>query len=120
MKSELQKYLICEWGLEYKESWNIFDVFNEITDFNLEVGPCDRPLDQMVINSDGNVVICCRDWNQQNVIGNVYENSLEEIWHSEKMKIIQDYISKQLYDNIECCKDCSLNKNFCLRKERKK
>jgi len=119
MVSQLGKYLVCEWGLEYKENWNIDEQFKEISDFVIEEGPCDRPLDQMVINASGNVIICCRDWKYQNVVGNVYDNNLYEIWHSEKMLEIQSYISNQQYDNIDCCKDCSLNNNFYLRKVKK-
>ena len=43
----------------------------------------------MTINSDGTVSACCSDWNQQLIIGNINENSLKEIWESEKLKILQ-------------------------------
>jgi len=119
MNSKLGKYLICEWGLEFKENWNISESFNEVSNFEKYEGPCDRPLDQMVINSDGNVIICCRDWNYQNIIGNIYDSNLYKIWHGEKMQLIQSLIIKQNYDEIECCKDCTLNKNYYLRKEKK-
>ena len=43
----------------------------------------------MTINSDGTVSACCSDWNQELIIGNTNENSLKEIWKSEKLKILQ-------------------------------
>jgi len=115
MLKELGKFVICEWELEYKENWEIADTYNEISDGLKYVGPCDRPMDQMVISSNGNVIICCRDWKEQNVIGNIYDNTLYEIWHTNKMKKIQDSIAKLEYNDIECCKDCNMNKVYCLK-----
>ena len=116
MKETLGKYQICTWDLEYKENWNLSETFEEITAQLEYTGPCDRPLDQMVISSNGNAIICCRDWRYENVIGNVYQNTLLEIWHSEKMKEIQKLISEQDYENISCCKDCNMNITFYQNK----
>lgn len=115
MNMLLNRYLICEWDLEYKESWKIDNEYNNMIDTIQYTGPCDRPLDQMVINSDGNVIICCRDWNCQNIVGNIYEDCLYNIWHSEKMQQIQEHISRQEYDYIECCKDCNMNQNYYVK-----
>lgn len=112
MKEQLGKYVICVWDLEYKENWGIQKKFSSIIDHLEYTGPCDRPLDQMVISSNGNVIICCRDWNYENVVGNVYEDTLYNIWHSEKMKNIQRLIIEQNYNDIICCKDCNMNNMF--------
>lgn len=119
-KMELGKYLLCAWNIEYKESWNIKDKILSIIDCIEYEGPCDRPLDQMVISSNGNVIICCRDWKYQNVIGNVYDNALYEIWHSKMMQDIQRLIIEKDYDNIECCKDCNMNLKYIKRLSRDK
>ena len=120
ISSKLSNYIICEWGLEYKESWEIDDTFFAISDLSSYEGPCDRPLDQMVISSNGDAIICCRDWKGQNVVGNVYENSLYEIWHGEKMLEIQSHIALQQYDSINCCRDCTMNKNYYLKRVKKR
>lgn len=109
MTKELGKYTICAWDLEYRGAWNMESIFDEITDHLDYTGPCDRPLDQMVISSNGNVIICCRDWKYENIIGNIYENTLYEIWHNEKMTEIQKLIVEQNYNAINCCKDCNMN-----------
>ena len=111
-QEQLGQYLICAWDLEYKENWGIQKKFNSIIDELEYTGPCDRPLDQMVISSNGNVIICCRDWNYENIIGNIYDQSIYEIWHSEKMKNIQRLIIEQNYNAIDCCKDCNMNNTF--------
>ncbi len=117
-KKIFDKYLICAWDIEYKKSWNIDKKIYDIADIGY-TGPCDRPLDQMIIKSNGDVSICCRDWQQQNIVGNIYINQMYDIWHNVKMKKIQDSIAKQDYDDIECCRDCNMNIKF-YRKERGK
>ncbi len=111
-KIELGKYSLCAWDVEYRGSWNIKEKILSIIE-NIEyTGLCDRPLDQMVISSNGDVIICCRDWSYQNVVGSVYEDSLYGIWHGEKMRTIQNQIINQDYDNINCCKDCNMNFSY--------
>jgi len=112
LKQQLGQYQICVWDLEYKENWNIQKKFNSIVDKIEYTGPCDRPLDQMVISSNGNVIVCCRDWNYENVVGNIYNNTIYDIWHNEKMKKIQRLIIEQNYNAIDCCKDCNMNNKY--------
>lgn len=112
LKQQLGQYLICVWDLEYKENWNIQKKFNSIVDEIVYTGPCDRPLDQMVISSNGNVIICCRDWNYENVVGNIYDNTIYDIWHNKIMKKIQRLIIEQNYNAIDCCKDCNMNNKY--------
>ena len=66
----------------------------------------------MVISSNGNVIVCCRDWNYENVVGNIYNNTIYDIWHNEKMKKIQRLIIEQNYNAIDCCKDCNMNNKY--------
>lgn len=110
-----KNFKICTWNLEYKESWGIHDKFMKIADKDSYAGLCDRPMDQAVISSNGNVLICCRDWQEQNVVGNVYNSKLYDIWHSEKMQEIQQFISNSEYDKVECCKDCVMSKGAYKR-----
>ena len=116
--NRLNKFLICTWDLEYKGNWGLKNDFAYLVEDLEYTGPCDRPLDQMVIISNGDSIICCRDWRYENVIGNVYKDSLYDIWHSDEMKRIQDLISKQDYDHIECCKDCNMNYTYYKKMKR--
>jgi len=110
---------ICSWHAEYKENWGIDEAIKPIVDFNQYIGPCDRPMDQAVILFNGNMVICCRDWHEQNVIGNIKDNTIYELWKNDKMISIQKKIARQKYDEIECCRTCSLNFN-CYKRMVKK
>ncbi|NOZ64857.1 MAG: radical SAM protein [Caldiserica bacterium] len=41
---------------------------------------------------NGDVVLCCMDWQREVIMGNVRENSIEEIWNSPYYLEIEDYI----------------------------
>lgn len=116
IRKRFNNFSICDWKLEYKKNWNIDKKFFEVAEEVFYTGPCDRPMDQMVISANGNALICCRDWLEENVVGNVYKDTLYKIWHSERMKEIQKKIGNQDYDDIKCCSFCSMNKNFILPK----
>ncbi|MEU1756181.1 radical SAM/SPASM domain-containing protein [Micromonospora matsumotoense] len=45
---------------------------------------CVRPFNEFYITQDGRVVLCCQDWSVQEVMGNVNDNTIEEIWNNEK------------------------------------
>ena len=115
MMEKFKKFKVCIWNLEYKASWGIGKKFNEVAREDSIAGLCDRPMDQAVISSNGDVIICCRDWQSQNVVGNVYDSSIYDIWHSEEMQRIQNLIAQGKYSEIECCKDCVMNKEAYKR-----
>lgn len=115
MMQKFNKFTVCIWNLEYKASWGIGKKFNEVAREDSIAGLCDRPMDQAVISSNGDVLICCRDWQGQNVVGNVYNSSLYDIWHGEPMQKIQNLIAQGKYSKIECCKDCAMNKETYKR-----
>ena len=67
-----------------------------------------RPLTSTSILSNGDVVACCMDWKKEEVLGNIYKNSLYEIWHSDRYKAFR----AKIYEGAEStntflCKRCS-------------
>ncbi|MFA5181232.1 MAG: radical SAM/SPASM domain-containing protein [Syntrophales bacterium] len=65
-----------------------------------------RPLGEMVICFDGEVVLCCHDMGRQEIIGNVKKNTIQEVWNGEIMlnKISQLYCGKPSSENFICRK----------------
>ncbi|MCC7202154.1 MAG: SPASM domain-containing protein [Nitrospirae bacterium] len=55
-----------------------FALKGEITNY------CWRIFQSVVINSDGSVVPCCYDLYSRHVMGNVFEESLENIWRNKR------------------------------------
>jgi radical SAM protein with 4Fe4S-binding SPASM domain len=68
---------------------------------------CELPFCQMNILFNGDVIVCCHDWNRAIVVGNVRTSSLREIWNSKKMNEIRRLILKKRYVQIKTCKECS-------------
>ena len=68
---------------------------------------CTHPWEEMVIGADGRVGLCCLDHELNEQVGDVKENTIQEIWQGE---IINEYRHKQLnldYKSIASCKDCN-------------
>ena len=46
---------------------------------------CTRPFEEVEIHINGNVYTCCPNWNKFYSIGNIMEDSFEDIWNSPKV-----------------------------------
>lgn len=60
---------------------------------------------KMLINHDGNVLMCCNDWTRTNVFGNVYEKSLWDIW-TDDLKDKRNDLLNGVIDGV--CKKCDV------------
>lgn len=73
------------------------------------VRKCNRVMvcNDIQICTDGSVVVCCFDFNRGTVIGNIQEQSLEEILHGEKLRELQKiHVENNLLDSEIVCKYC--------------
>lgn len=68
--------------------------------------PCLRPSTQLVINWKGNVLLCCNDYYEKHIFGNVKDKPILEIWNSEKFKRYRELLRKGYREKIDICKDC--------------
>ncbi|MDD5439559.1 MAG: radical SAM protein [Candidatus Omnitrophica bacterium] len=59
------------------------------------------------VNWDGTVSICCVDWDQQEILGDLNRQSFEEIWSSDKIKRYRAYHLNGEYDKIPICGRCN-------------
>ena len=77
-----------------------------------------RPFERCCIYADGNVVLCSQDWAKKVVIGNINDNSISEIWNSERAIKIRKIVSGE----ISCEKDflCNSCKLAILEESSKK
>jgi radical SAM protein with 4Fe4S-binding SPASM domain len=69
---------------------------------------CHLPFCHMNILFNGDVIICCHDWNRATVVGNVRTSSLREIWNSEKMNETRRLILRKRYEQLDSCRGCSI------------
>ena len=97
------------------ERWGFLDRSNNVkyksnNVYNENVSCCEqnRPLERMHILSDGRVIFCCQDWSHSLVVGNIKDNTIEEIWNGTKYTSAR----KSLYDKDKespmICKKCKL------------
>jgi len=49
------------------------------------VQACVLPFRELNVYSDGKAVLCCDDWNEEYVVGDLNTQSLEEIWRGEAL-----------------------------------
>jgi len=74
---------------------------------------CEFPWTSLTVMSNGIVVPCTQDYNAEMVMGNIFDNSLEEIWNSKSYKDLRQYhINGNFPDGYKCKKRCDLPKVF--------
>ena len=115
------KDIADEVAIEAPMNWNgylkrdyINNLYNEKSnDINREIlfankkEICPFPFYSLVINCNGDVGVCCVDWNIKTKIGNIKEKNLSEIWFGENLRNFRKmHINKYRHKN-ESCKNCT-------------
>lgn len=68
---------------------------------------CDALYNTMVIHTNGDVSICCLDAFAENVVGNVLEQGVKEVWHGEKLTKIRHLHETGQGDKVPFCTNCT-------------
>ena len=90
-------------------SWgNELDNYNGIENDKTFIKPCISPFSTLEILHDGTVPLCGCDYKPTVVLGNVNNNSLLEIWNSEKFEKIRNDHAKGNRNNISICAGCRI------------
>lgn len=79
----------------------------KVVEYNPRCGFPDNPL---VIDFDGNVVLCCNDYLGSVKFGNLREKTLIEIWNSNRYTHIREQLRKKTY-TLSTCKRCTGSEN---------
>ncbi len=69
--------------------------------------PCSFIWQKMVVDWNGDVVLCCDDWNHREVLGNLKEGSIEDIWFGERLKKIRENHLAGEFDKVPLCAACN-------------
>lgn len=69
--------------------------------------PCPFPWQYLVVQYSGDVVPCCRDYDGLNVLGNVREQTLREIWNSSAYEWFRKQHSSGEFGKNTFCKECT-------------
>lgn len=71
--------------------------------------PCQRLWTGLNVHFDGSVVPCCLDFNDEHVLGNVKEQTLEEIWNGEPFYKFRELHKHKRWDEIPMCRNCRVH-----------
>lgn len=71
--------------------------------------PCSVILDGLWILSDGRVVACCEDWDARDCVGDVREQTLEEIWRGDRIKRFREAHFAGKKKSLAACAECQVS-----------
>ena len=69
---------------------------------------CVLPFRDMNIWADGRAVLCCDDWNEEHVVGDLNTQSLSEIWHGAALHHARSRHMAGCGNELEICARCNL------------
>jgi len=69
--------------------------------------PCSLIWQRMVVDWNGEVVLCCDDWNHSTILGNLKKQTIEEVWKGEKLKSIKEAHVKEEFWKVPICARCN-------------
>lgn len=75
-----------------------------------EAFPCPQIWQRMIICWDGEVRMCCGDWNGEIILGDAKKHSLAKLWRSEEYLKIRELHKKGEFYKIPVCAKCEINK----------
>jgi radical SAM protein with 4Fe4S-binding SPASM domain len=73
---------------------------------------CPFPFYRPVIHSDGEVSVCCVDWNKKTSVGNVFRESFGDIWRGPRLKAFQRMHIERRRHEHESCRDCNFFRSY--------
>ncbi|MFC1968359.1 radical SAM/SPASM domain-containing protein [Chloroflexota bacterium] len=78
-----------------------------LIDCTIGIIGCYETFYHMNILYNGDVIICCDDWNRATIVGNVRDKTIKQVWNSPPMNEVRRLILKKKYDQISSCRNCS-------------
>lgn len=74
---------------------------------NNKLAPCRYLWTQLNVRDNGDIVLCCIDWDNKKVVGNVRTQSLKEIWQGEPLEAVRRLHREGRSAEEPLCKHCS-------------
>jgi radical SAM protein with 4Fe4S-binding SPASM domain len=72
---------------------------------------CPYAFSHLHVLYNGNVPLCVNDFEHREIMGNVNQQSIREIYNSERFQQIREMMVQGKYDEIETCRHCTLWKD---------
>jgi len=68
--------------------------------------PCGMLYDTMPILYNGDVPICCRDYSGKYIMGNVFQESVSNVWNGTSFQKVRQLHENRDWDKIPICSNC--------------
>ncbi len=81
-------------------------LFSPNTVENNKLYPCRYLWTQLNIKDNGDVTLCCLDWDAKMIVGNIREQSLQQVWRSPRLEQIRKLHLENRIAEVPLCKDC--------------
>jgi MoaA/NifB/PqqE/SkfB family radical SAM enzyme len=73
---------------------------------------CTRLFKQGYINFNGDMVLCCTDYSRKQVLGNITDSSIAEVWNGPTaVSIRRRFLGDQIH-TIDLCRDCKVDEEI--------
>lgn len=77
---------------------------------------CPHAFSLIHVLENGDVPLCANDWENREILGNVQDKTLAEIYNGPRFQQIRELMVQGKYEEIPACKDCSFWKDWGLGK----
>ncbi|HEV8611911.1 MAG TPA: SPASM domain-containing protein, partial [Gemmatimonadales bacterium] len=69
---------------------------------------CPVPFSTTNILHNGDLLMCVHDWSRKEIIGNLRDASIAELWNGPRMRELRTLIAARRYEESPACHSCSL------------
>lgn len=85
---------------------------------NRDRTPCREIYDQMNIDFNGEVRMCCQDGFRVTSMGNVFKDGVHSVWHGDKFTELRKNHEERNYGDEPFCQNCTLWSHYNINEER--
>ena len=78
-----------------------------------DVNVCPYPFYSLIVNSDGEVTVCCADWKRKLVVGDLKQQSMIKIWNGDKLRNFWITMLDGKKNSFQMCQKCLLPMYDC-------
>ena len=80
--------------------------------------PCREIYDQMTVDFNGEVRMCCLDGFRVTNLGNVFKDGVYNVWHGEALTAVRKHHEENNYKDESFCESCTLWASYNITDER--